>query len=229
AQHLEQRVRQQPLALALHERGERAPLVAARGVAERSIGRGRRGLHGVERHTLRERVELREPIRVEQPRVAGERGAQRVRRAVQIRQTERQRLPHAEAAVDEPVDEAQRVVAERAGGPGSGQRRRMQQDAGAAPCENVAHRPGPAARAPPSMSAVTSTTPCSVTWKRRRSASRSLPITVPSGTIVSSSRIARSMWQSRPIDTFGSTTERYTSERSATRTLNDSSDSRTVA
>ena len=79
------------------------------------------------------------------------------------------------------------------------------------------------------MSAVTSTTPLSVTWKRRASASRSTPMRMPSGTSHPSSMMAREMVQPRPISACGRITERWMLERSSMRTSENSSDSRSTA
>src|SRR5205823_14634256 len=80
-----------------------------------------------------------------------------------------------------------------------------------------------------SMSAVTRTTPLSVTWKRRASASRSTPMRMSSGTSHPSSMMAREMVQPRPISACGRITERWMLVRSSMRTSENSSDSRSTA
>src|SRR6185312_8941834 len=80
-----------------------------------------------------------------------------------------------------------------------------------------------------SMSAVTSTTPFSVTTNRRASSARSSPMRIPSGISQPSSTIVPRMWQPPPISTWGRMTERSIVVRSSTRTSEKRSDSRTSA
>ncbi len=129
AQELEKAIGHEPAAVDAHERGEptllrdgglrRERRVAGRAVALRIDTRRQLGRVG----------EIRA---VDEPGVAGMSRAQGVRRAVCVSDAERQRLPDAEAAFDEPIDEAASVGAERTARLSARQRRQMEQDAGPA-------------------------------------------------------------------------------------------------
>src|SRR5918994_3941012 len=79
------------------------------------------------------------------------------------------------------------------------------------------------------MSAVTSTTLFSVRSKRSASSPLSSPIWVPSGISQPSSRMAPVIVQLRPMETFGSRTERSMREPSSICTLENTIDWRTTA
>ena len=129
AQHLEQPVRQEPTAARADEVREGAALL---GVSERGKRRVARVAIGAGHPSRRQHDEVGEILGIDEARIAGIGRAQAVRRAIRVRDPQRQRLPDAEAARDEPIDEAAGVGAERAPGPRPRQRGRMEQDAGSA-------------------------------------------------------------------------------------------------
>jgi hypothetical protein len=161
AQELEEAVRLEPAAAYAHERRERALLLRARERRERRVARGAVSGRSDARRQLRGRAEI---LRSDEPRIAGVRRAQRVWRAVCIRDAERQRLPNAESALGQPIDEAPRVGAERAARVRTRQRSRMEQDAGTAFGQQLHTRAAQEfRRKPANIRRVTRTMPCSVT------------------------------------------------------------------
>ena len=112
AQHLEQPVRQEPTAARAHEVARRRGAARRRERRERRVARVAIGA-GSGRRRAADSKSARS-LGVDEARIAGIGRAQAVRRAVRVRDAERQRLPDAEAAGREPIDEPPRVGAERA-------------------------------------------------------------------------------------------------------------------
>src|SRR5580765_6035920 len=102
---------------------------------------------------------------VEQARESRIRRALAIRRAIGVDGSDRQRLPDAEPAGPQPIDEPPRLGSDRAVCPAAGHRRRMKQNPRAPRAEHVAHLKiyCDARLSAASMLRVTSTTPFSVT------------------------------------------------------------------